>query len=133
MTSLALKWRLYYYSYYEDISEDESIFDFLAEEQMEVEQLSLVDEDANDGGTSEAETVAYQDDSVSMMCDSDDNTRSVMRDSDDKTSMMRDSPFQDGDHSDDVIVTSQDTLRDNSAPAVLVYSEILDEGHYNRY
>ena len=96
---------------------------------MEVEQLPLVDGDANDGDTSEAETVAYQDYSVSMMRESDDNS-SVIRDSDDNTSIMSDSPFQDGDHSDDVSFhsdTSKDALHDDSEPAALVYSEISDE------
>ena len=117
-------------SYYEDISEDESIFELLAEEeQMLAEQLPSVDEEAKDGDISEAKTVVYQDDSFSMMRDSDDNT-SMVRDSDDDTSMMRNSPFQDGDHSDNVSVhsdTSQDALRDNSEPAALVYSEISDD------
>ena len=37
-------------SYNEDISEDESIFELLAEEEkMDIEKLPLVDEDANDG------------------------------------------------------------------------------------
>ena len=54
----------------------------------------------------------------------------MMRDTDDNTSVIRDSPFQDGDHSDDVSFysdTSQDALRDNSEPAALMYSEISDE------
>ena len=67
-------------SYYEDISEDESIFELLAkEEQMIAEQLPSVDEEAKDGGISEAETVVYLDDSLSMLRDSDDNT-SLMHD-----------------------------------------------------
>ena len=64
-----------------------------------------------------------------MMRDSNDNT-SMVRDSDDNSYMMLNSPFQDGDHSDDVSVhsdTSLDALRDNSEPAALVYSEILDQ------
>ena len=64
-------------SYYEDVSEDEAISKLLAEEeQMSVEQHPSINEDANDGVTSEAETFAIQDDS---------------------TPVMRDSPFQDGD------------------------------------
>ena len=67
-------------SYYKDISEDESIFELLAEEeQMLAEQLPSVDEEAKDGGISEAETVVYLDDSLSMLRDSDDNT-SLMHD-----------------------------------------------------
>ena len=102
-------------SYYEDVSKDEAISKLLAEEeQMSVGQHPSVNEDANNGGTSETETIAYQDDS---------------------TSEMRDSPFQDGDsfdghsyndesvHSD----TSQVTLHDISEPAVLMYSVITDK------
>ena len=60
-----------------DVSEDETISKLLAEEeQMSVEQHPSINEDANDGVTSEAETFAIKDDS---------------------TPVMRDSPFQDGD------------------------------------
>ena len=102
-------------SYYEDVSKDEAIPKLLAEEeQMTAEQHPSVNEDANDGDTSETETIAYQDDS---------------------TSVMRDSPFQDGDSFDDhsyndVSVhsdTSQVTLHDDSEPAVLMYSVITDK------
>ena len=66
-------------SYYQDISKNESIFELLAEEeQMEVEQLPLVDEHANDGDKSEAETVAYKDYSASMMRDSGNNTSVIL-------------------------------------------------------
>ena len=97
-------------SYYEDvdISEDEAISKLLAgEERISVEQHPSVNEDANDGDTSEA----------------------------DSTSVMRDSSFQDGDkfggHSyNDVNVhsdTSQVTLHDDNEPVVIRYNAITDK------
>ena len=78
------------------------------------DQHPLVDEDANDGDTSEAGTVAYQDDSTSMTHDStslDVNTFDDNSDNDIKV------------YSD----TSQDTLNDTSEPAASMYSKISDE------